>query len=478
MKTFSKDFLWGGATAANQFEGGWNAGGKGIAVPDLCTNGSHTTPKRFTHEIEEGTLYPSHEAIDFYHRYKEDIALFGEMGFKTFRMSIAWSRIFPTGMEDKPNEEGLAFYDSVFDECKKHGIEPLVTMSHYEMPYGLVKEKMGWVSRDTIDHFMKYAEVIFDRYRDKVKYWLTFNEINIGAMTFGNVLSIGIIDKDTTHAMSANDNPQLRFQGLHHQLLASAKAVKLAHSKYPQFKVGCMIAYSTMYAHTCHPNDIIETNKHRNVFNWLCSDVQVRGEYPYFAERLFEEQNVEIKFEDGDLEILKEGKVDFYSFSYYMSGCVSGDKELVKAEGNMFSGVKNPYLEASDWGWQIDPKGLRTALNEIYSRYQIPMMVVENGFGAYDTVEKDGSINDDYRIDYLREHIKQMEEAINDGVELWGYTPWGCIDLVSASTGEMAKRYGFIYVDKHDDGSGTLERSRKKSFYWYKDVIASNGKKL
>ncbi len=478
MKTFRKDFLWGGATAANQFEGGWNAGGKGPAIPDYCTNGTHTVPKRFTHGIEEGLLYPSHEAIDFYNRYAEDIALFGEMGFRTFRMSIAWSRIFPTGMEDTPNEEGLAFYDRVFDECKKHGIEPLVTMSHYEMPYGLAKEKKGWASRDTIDHYMTYAAAIFDRYKDKVKYWLTFNEINVGTMSLGNLLSLGIVDEKTENFMEQVDNPQMRYQALHHQLVASAKAVKLAHDKYPQYQIGCMNVYNTTYAYTCHPDDVIEADAKRNEFNWLCADVQVRGAYPYFADRYFEDRGVKIDFAEGDVETLANGKVDFYTFSYYMSSCASADRDLVKASGNMLTGIKNPHLEASDWGWQIDPKGLRTALNEIYSRYQIPMMVVENGLGAFDKVEEDGSINDDYRIDYLRGHIEQMEEAVKDGVDLFGFTPWGCIDLVSASTGEMAKRYGFIYVDKHDDGTGTLARSRKKSFYWYKDVIASNGSKL
>ncbi len=478
MRTFKEGFFWGGATAANQFEGGWNEGGKGIAIPDLCTNGTHTTPKRFTQKLEEGTLYPSHEAIDFYHRYAEDIALFAEMGFKMFRLSIAWTRIFPTGMEDKPNEEGLVFYDKVFDECKKHGIEPLVTMSHYEMPYELAKKDNGWANRDCIDYFMNYAEVIFDRYKDKVKYWLTFNEINVGTMSLGNLLSVGIFNEKTENFMEQSDNPQLRFQGLHHQFLASAKAVKLAHDKYPQFLVGNMIAYSTVYPYTCHPNDVIATNEKTNMFNWFCSDVQVRGAYPFFAERFFEENGIKLDIKDGDLETLKDGKVDFYTFSYYMSSCASADPEVVKASGNLLTGVKNPYLKASDWGWQIDSQGLRTALNEIYSRYELPMMVVENGFGAFDKVEEDGSINDDYRINYLREHIEQMEEAVKDGVELWGYTPWGCIDLVSASTGEMAKRYGFIYVDKHDDGTGTLNRSRKKSFHWYKNVIESNGKNL
>ncbi len=478
MKTFREGFLWGGATAANQFEGGWNEGGKGIAIPDLCTNGTHTTSKRFTEKLEEGTLYPSHEAIDFYHHYAEDIALFAEMGFKTFRMSIAWTRIFPTGMEDKPNEEGLAFYDRVFDECKKHGIEPLVTMSHYEMPYELAKVDNGWANRDCIDYFMHYAEVIFERYKDKVKYWLTFNEINVGTVHLGSLISLSMFDENTNKVMEQADKPQLRFQGLHHQFVASAKAVKLAHDKYPQFLMGNMIAYRTVYPHTCHPNDVIASTETTNLFNWFSADVQVRGAYPYFADRYFEENGIKIDIKDGDLEILKEGTVDYLTFSYYKSSCASADPEVIKASGSFLTGIKNPYLKASDWGWQIDGKGLRTALNQIYSRYEIPLMVVENGLGAFDNVEEDGSINDDYRIDYLREHIEQMEEAVKDGVELWGYTPWGCIDLVSATTGEMAKRYGFIYVDKHDDGTGTLNRSRKKSFHWYKEVIASNGKNL
>lgn len=478
MKTFKKDFLWGGATAANQFEGAWDVDGKGIAVPDLCTNGTHTTPKRVTRTIEEGTLYPSHEAIDFYHHYKEDIALFAEMGFKTFRLSIAWTRIFPTGMEKEPNEKGLEFYDNVFDECKKYGIEPLVTISHYEMPYALAMECKGWSGRDCVDYYMNYCEAIFERYKDKVKYWLTFNEINVGTVSLGNVLSLGIINEGTEDFMNQVDDPQLRFQGLHHQFIASAKAVKLAHEKYPQFLIGNMIAYNSTYPYSCNPDDVLLAMKTEQMFDWFCSDVQVRGEYPYFADRFFEENGIQIKMEPGDKEILKEGTVDFYTFSYYMSSTASSDPELNKTGGNLLGGVKNPYLEASDWGWQIDPKGLRYTLNQIYARYQIPLMVVENGLGAFDKIEEDGSIQDEYRIDYLRKHIEQMEEAVADGVNLWGYTPWGCIDLVSASTGEMAKRYGFIYVEKYDDGTGTLARRKKKSFDWYKKVIASNGKDL
>ena len=478
MRTFKKDFLWGGAVAANQFEGAWDADGKGASVSDMCTNGTHTVPKRITTVIEPDTLYPSHEAIDFYHHYKEDIALFAEMGFKTFRLSIAWTRIFPTGMETEPNEAGLKFYDSVFDECKKHGIEPLVTISHYEMPYALIEKYNGWYGRECIELFVRYCEVIFERYQGKVKYWLTFNEINSGTMPMGNILSLGTVKGYSGSIMDVPDDPKIRFQALHHQFVASAKAVKLAHEKYPEYKMGNMICFITKYPYTCNPDDVIMTQKEMQITNWFCSDIQVRGYYPAYAERYFEENGIVIKKEPGDDEILREGTVDYYTFSYYMSTCTGKTSDGAQIAGNLVGGLKNPYLEASDWGWQIDPKGLRYTLNEIYDRYQIPLMVVENGLGAYDKIEEDGRINDDYRIDYLRKHIEQMREAAADGVDLMGYTPWGCIDLVSASTGEMAKRYGFIYVEKYDDGTGNLARRRKKSFEWYKQVIASNGTQL
>jgi 6-phospho-beta-glucosidase len=325
---------------------------------------------------------------------------------------------------------------------------------------------------------MHYCETIFERYKDKVKYWLTFNEINSGTMPMGAVLSLGTIKGYSGSVHDVPDRAQERYQGLHHQFVASALAVKLAHEKYPQFKIGNMSLFATKYPYTCNPDDILEAQKQMQITNWFCSDVQVRGEYPYYADRFFEEKGITIKKEPGDDEILKEGKVDFYTFSYYMSACEAAHPDADMTMGNLVGGVKNPYLESSDWGWQIDPKGLRYTLNEIYSRYQIPLMVVENGLGAYDKKEADGSVNDDYRIDYLRKHIEQMKEAVADGVDLMGYTPWGCIDLVSASTGEMAKRYGFIFVDKYDDGTGTLARSRKKSFYWYQKVIKTNGEDL
>ena len=478
MSVLRKDFLWGGATAANQFEGAWDVDGKGPSVPDMCTNGSHTEPKWVTRTIHPDRLYPSHEAIDFYHHYEEDIALFAEMGFKCFRLSINWTRIYPTGMETEPNEKGLEFYDKVFDCCLKHNIQPLVTISHYELPYALVEKYNGWESREVIDCFMRYCKTIFERYKDKVKLWLTFNEINSGTMPFGALLETGTIRGFEGPTNELPDKKQERYQALHHQFVASAMAVKYAHENYPQFKLGNMICFITSYPSTCDPDDILANQQAMNMTNWFCSDIQVRGEYPHYAKRFFEENGVEVKMEPGDEEILKEGTVDFYTFSYYMSNCITTHSDAMQSEGNIVAGFKNPYLKSSDWGWQIDPKGLRYSLNEIYARYRIPMMVVENGLGAYDVKGHDGMVHDGYRIDYLRQHIEQMIEAVKDGVDLMGYTPWGCIDLVSASTGEMAKRYGFIYVNKFDDGKGDLSRERKESFFWYKKVIESNGDEL
>lgn len=478
MKTFREDFLWGGATAANQYEGAWDVDGKGASVSDHCTNGSYKTAKRVTPTFEEGTLYPSREATDFYHHYKEDIALAAEMGFKVFRMSINWTRIFPTGMEAEPLEAGLKFYDDVFDELLKYGIEPLVTISHYELPYALVEEYNGWYGREVIGHFVRYTETLFERYQNKVKYWLTFNEVNAGTMAMGAVLSTGTIKGYCGSVMEVPDEKEIRYQALHHQMVAAAMIVKLAHEKYPQFKMGNMTAFSTMYPFTCNPDDLLLCQYEMRKMNWFVSDIQVRGYYPSYADRFFEENNIKLVKEPGDDELLKQGCVDFFTFSYYMSTCQSADPDAATTEGNLIGGIKNPYLKSSDWGWQIDPKGLRYALNMIYDRYQIPLMVVENGLGAYDKLEEDGSVHDSYRIDYLRQHIEQMEEAVKDGVDLLGYTPWGWIDVVSASTGEMAKRYGFVYVDKYDDGTGDLGRRRKDSFFWFKKVIASNGKDL
>lgn len=477
---FPKNFLWGGATAANQCEGAWDVDGKGVSISDICTGGKFGQSKMITPVLQEGTFYPSREAIDHYHRFKEDIALFAEMGFKVYRFSIAWTRIFPNGDEKEPNEAGLKHYEEVIDECLKYGIEPLITISHYEVPFGLTKKCNSWVSREMIDYFLNYCRAIFTRYKGKVKYWLTFNEINSATTAMGALLNQGILNdlENPTAFMEQPDIPQQRYQGLHHMFVASALAVQMGHEIDPNYKIGCMNIYSASYPYTCNPDDVLKNQEYNHIMNYFCSDVQCRGAYPNYMNRFFRENNITIQMEPGDEEILKRGTVDFYTFSYYMSSCQSADPTKENGAGNLIGGVPNPYLKASEWGWQIDPKGLRYSLNEIYDRYQLPIMVVENGLGAKDVREADGSVHDSYRIDYLRQHIEQMGEAVEDGVDLIGYTPWGCIDLVSASTGEYAKRYGFIYVDKNDDGTGTGERSRKDSFYWYQKVIQTNGADL
>ena len=478
---FPKGFLWGGATAANQFEGGWLEDGKGASVPDHIRGGTVSTPRLWDKEIDENIYYPSHEATDFYHHYKEDIALYGEMGFKCYRMSINWARIYPTGMEETPNQKGLDFYHNVFAECKKYNIEPLVTISHYELPWGLSEKYNGWAGREVINCYVKYAKTLFTEFKEEVTLWLTFNEINIGANSFGRIMSLGMQGDDHAPMFKMNETDEEkseRFTALHHQFVASALAVQAGHEINPENKIGCMIAGSMTYPFTCNPLDVKDAQNKMNMSNWFCGDVQVRGHYPYYAKRFFKDNNIVVKMEEGDEDILKKGTVDFYSFSYYMSSCASVDPDALKSAGNMFTGIKNPYLKASDWGWQIDPEGLRIYLNEVYGRYEVPLMIVENGLGANDERSEDGKFHDDYRINYLRDHIKAMEQAVEDGVDLMGYTMWGCTDLVSASTGEMKKRYGFVYVDRDNDGNGDMHRERKDSFYWYKKVCESNGEDL
>ncbi|GET13468.1 6-phospho-beta-glucosidase [Ligilactobacillus agilis] len=478
--TFPAGFLWGGATAANQLEGAWNVDGKGLTTAEVVKKAKNrqefsmnaVTKETLAAAIADKTdkLYPKRRGIDFYHRYKEDIALFAEMGFKAFRLSIAWARIFPNGDEEKPNEAGLAFYDKLFAECHKYGIEPVVTISHYEMPLGLTLKQNGWASRDTIDAYVRYAKVLFERYKGQVKYWMTFNEIN--ASTWG-FTGTGALDDE----LSDQEAMQLRYQALHHQFLASAQAVKIGHQIDPENQIGCMIARMQTYPKTCNPADV-RAAQLQDQLNLFFTDIQVRGEYPNYMNRYFAENNIKLQMAENDQALLKEGCVDYLGFSYYMSTVTSAASQVEKASGNFALGEANPYLEASDWGWQIDPVGLRVTLNEYWDRYQVPLFIVENGLGALDKLEADGSIHDSYRIDYLRKHIIQMQEAIKDGVQLIGYTMWGPIDLISASTSEMSKRYGFIYVDQDDDGNGSLKRYKKDSFYWYKKVIASNGQDL
>ncbi|MEE0774466.1 MAG: 6-phospho-beta-glucosidase [Merdibacter sp.] len=465
--TFPANFLWGGAVAANQCEGAYDEDGKGWSTQDLAPKG--IVGAITDHPTEDNLKL---KGIDFYHRYREDIAMFAEMGFSVFRFSIAWSRIFPNGDEETPNEAGLAFYDQLIDECRRHGMEPLVTLSHYETPYHLAKTYDGWCSRKMIDFFKRYVNTVMKRYKGKVHYWLTFNEIN--SILHNPYLSGGILTPK--EQLSKSD----LYQAIHHELVASALVTKMAHEIDPDNKVGCMVIGVPSYPLTPNPDDVI-ANMEQDRHNLYFTDVQARGAYPKYLNRYFKENGIQIQMEEGDEEILKNS-VDFISFSYYMSTCGCADPDAhPQAAGNIIPGVANPYLRSSQWGWQIDPKGLRYLLNKFYDRYQKPLFIVENGLGARDElIEKDGvlTVEDDYRIEYMREHLLQVEEAIEDGVEVLGYTSWGCIDLVSASTAQMSKRYGFIYVDRNDDGSGTMARYRKKSFYWYRDVIASNGVSL
>lgn len=475
---FSESFLWGGAIAANQYEGGYREGGKGLGPIDTLPNIEEGRIEAMIHPsvalATKYNYYPSHKAVDGYHRYKEDIALFAEMGFKCLRLSISWPRIFPNGDEKEPNEEGLVFYDNVFDECLTYGIEPVVTLNHFDTPLALYHKYAGWTNRKLVGFYENYVRVVFHRYKDKVKYWMTFNEINILMVLpyFGGCFDI---DK--------YENPlEVKYQAAHHQLVASALAVKIGHEINPENQIGCMLAAGEAYPNTCNPDDVWEA-KLMDREGYFFIDVQVRGKYPSYSKRLFEENNITLDIKGEDLELLKN-TVDFIGFSYYSTKVVTGDPTVLengsaeKTDGNIYASLTNPYLPKSEWGWIIDPKGLRITMNSIYDRYQIPLFIVENGLGALDVVKEDGIIEDSYRIDYLKKHIEAMAEGIKDGVEMLGYTPWGCIDLISAGTGQMKKRYGFIHVDLDDNGNGIYERRKKASFDWYKKVIMSNGMDL
>ena len=460
--TLPKDFLWGGAVAANQVEGAYLEEGKGLSTSDVQPQGV------FGPVVERvaGDSGIKDVAIDFYHRYPEDIKLFAEMGFSCLRVSIAWTRIFPNGDEQQPNEAGLAFYDRLFDELAAHNITPLVTLSHYEMPWGLVKQYGGWGSRQTIGFFERYARTVFARYKEKVKLWLTFNEINMSL--HAPMTGVGLPETSSKGEV---------YQAIHHQLVASALAVKACHEIIPDARIGNMLLGGLMYPLTCKPEDVLETLQENRAWQFF-GDVQCRGAYPGYMQRFFRDNGIQLEVTDADREALKS-TVDFISFSYYMTGCVTADEALnQQARGNILSMVPNPHLASSEWGWQIDPIGLRTLLNVLWDRYQKPLFIVENGLGAKDKPDANGVVQDDYRISYLNDHLVQVREAIEDGVEVMGYTSWGPIDLVSASKAELSKRYGFIYVDRDDSGKGTLARSRKKSFYWYKEVIATKGASL
>lgn len=475
MRTGS-NFLWGGAVAAHQLEGAWNADGKGVSTADVLTAGACGCAREITDGILPGKNYPNHRGIDFYHRYKDDIRLFAELGFKCFRTSIAWTRIFPNGDDETPNEAGLRFYDDLFDELITAGIEPVVTLCHFEIPYHLVTAYGGFKNRKVIDFFVTFARTVMTRYKDKVTYWLTFNEINNQTNVDNPIFAFtnsGIVFK------KGENRIQAVYQAAHHEFVASALTVKLGHEINPEFKIGCMLAMVPVYPATCNPQDVmrsVEVMRERYLFG----DVQVRGYYPPYILRRWELEHLKILMEPADEGILQKGTVDFVGISYYMSSTVTADLSKPDELDSGFSGsVRNPFIPISGWGWQIDPVGLRYTLNMLYERYQKPLFIVENGFGAYDEADSNGYVNDDYRIEYLKQHISEMKKAIEtDGVDIMGYTVWGCIDVVSFGTGEMKKRYGMIYVDENDQGEGTLFRSRKKSFEWYKNVISSNGEKL
>ncbi len=474
---FREDFLWGGATAANQCEGGFDKGGRGLANVDVAPYGKDRlaviTGKMKMFDFDKEHFYPSKDAIEMYSYYKEDIKLFAEMGFKVYRMSIAWSRIFPKGDEDKPNEEGLKFYEDVFKECLKYNIKPLVTITHFDCPMHLIKEYGGWKNRKVIKFYENLCHAIFNRYKGLVEYWLTFNEINM--ILHAPFMGAGLYFEE------GENEEEIKYQASHHELVASAIATKIAHEVDKNNKVGCMLAAGIYYPYSSKPEDVLAAQQ-KNDEMYFFVDIQARGKYPNYALKKFERENLNIKIEKEDLELLKKYTVDFISFSYYSTRCAAfdmGKHAKGHEKDNIMKDIKNPELKQTDWGWTVDPLGLRITLNDIYDRYQKPMFIVENGLGAYDKVDKNGYVEDDYRIDYLREHIKNMKDAVEiDGVDLLGFTTWGPIDLVSAGTGEMTKRYGFIYVDRDDFGNGTLKRSRKKSFYWYKKVIESNGEDL
>ncbi|MCC5896083.1 MAG: 6-phospho-beta-glucosidase [Alkalibacterium sp.] len=473
--TFPKDFLWGGAVAAHQIEGAYNVGGKGLSTADVMTAGDRTTPRQITKGIESGKYYPNHEAIDFYHRFKDDIKLFKELGLKAFRTSINWSRIFPNGDDAEPNEEGLAFYDELFDELLANGIEPVVTLSHFEIPYNLYTNYVGFKNKALIGFFERYAETVMQRYKDKVTYWMTFNEINNQMDTFDELhlwTNSAIIFED------GDNKEEVTIQASMNELIASARAVKIGKKINPAFQIGCMMAYVPVYPYSCNPHDLMAASKMMER-RFFYSDIHVRGEVPSYALKMWEQKGFTIDYTEDDLAVLKEGTVDYIGFSYYMSNAVTtlSDKrgQAVRDHPEAMT-LANPHLQANDWGWQIDPQGLRYTMNLVYQRYNKPLFIVENGMGAYDKIEEDGKIYDDYRVSYLEEHIEAMAQAVNvDGVDLMGYTPWGVIDIVSFGSGEMEKRYGFIYVDKDNQGNGTLQRRKKESFNWYKQVIEQNG---
>ena len=470
---FPKNFLWGGAVAANQLEGAWDEDGKGLCIADINEfRDDIDITKKYNEEVTSAyikealesktKIFPKRHGINFYHTYKEDLKLLAELGLKTFRTSINWARIFPNGDDKEPNEAGLKFYDNLFDEMLKYNMVPMITISHYEMPLNLTINYKGWYSREVIEIFEKYCKTVFDRYHDKVKHWIIVNQINlIGHESFNH---LGVAEDLVDDLQSA------KYQAVHNEMVSCARATKYAHETYPDLKIGMMLCGGPSYAATCKPEDQLAALRH-NQMEYFYADVLLRGYYPGYAYRFFEDRNIKVIFGKNDEEDLKN-TCDFFSFSYYYTRIVT--KESFE-KGN--EAIRNTELPANPWGWTIDPIGFRIMLNEFWDRYQKPIYITENGVGYYDKVEN-GKIYDDYIVNYFREHLIQMKEAIKDGVDIRGYYAWGPIDIVSCSSSEMSKRYGFIYVDLDDYGKGTGKRIKKESFAWYQNVIATNGEKL
>ena len=490
--TFKKDFLWGGDISAAQCEGAWNVGGKSPVYRDYLLGGSSQSKRSAYYQTPEGEIkkmfvdanlttlppkgchyiisddpkdfYPNHIGTDFYHHYKEDIALLAQMGFKALNMTISWARILPYGIKKGVNQEGIDFYHQVFKECHKYHIEPIITLYKYDMPFYFEETLGGWTNPELIDEFVAFTKVCFEEYQDDVTYWITINEVNVMKQDLD-------MSKDITPQKA-----KATFEEMHHMMLAAAKATALAHEINKDYKVGCMIASTLTYPLTCDPKDVVATQKDLQGNFYLCADTMMKGEYPYFTQSIYQHYGIQLQLTEEEKEILKKGKADFLATSYYYSNCVTTHQDDQNPTAAF--GYKNPYLKASDWGWQIDPDGLYYWLHELYSRYQLPILIVENGLGAIDHLEEDGSIHDDYRIAYHKAHIEKIRDAVNDGVDVMGYTTWSCIDLISNSTGELRKRYGMIYVDADDKGHGTYQRYKKDSFYWYQKVIETNGEDL
>lgn len=479
---FRKDFLWGGAICAAQAEGAWNEDGKSLTFPEIIKHISPQERKRFgqawvsEQDIAQAKCgderdYPKRWGIDFYHTYREDIALFAQMGFRVFRFSIAIARVLPTLDLQEVNEKALAYYDDVIDTCLQYHIQPLVTISHFDPPILVWDKYQGWSNPALIDIYVGFAKLLFARYHDKVKYWIPFNEINMALKA--PFKTLGMIS-GSGHAYE-----QKRWQGIHHQLVASARMVKEAKAIDASMQIGCMIADITTYPYSSNPSDVLANQQFDQLINLSFLDVMVTGEYPYYLNAYWKEQRISVRISEEDRRLLREGTVDFVGFSYYMSIVTTADSEGKElTSGNMTGGVKNRYLETTQWGWQIDPLGLRICANQLYDRYRKPLFVLENGIGAQEELGADHTVHDHYRIDYLQAHLRALKQAAEDGCDIMGYTMWGPIDLVSSGTSEMSKRYGFIYVDQDDDGNGSRRRFCKDSFYWYQHLIATNGEEL